>query len=345
MLKCCCVLALAAASLPVRAVSVDITPRIGIIQVFGLQKVPARKIESSLGVKPGDPLPHADEAEARLIAVPGVVSATVEPVCCYANAMVLYVGIEEKDSPHMAFRAAPSGDIKLPQDLFDKYNAVIEATSASLHAHNADEDLTNGYSLLADPEGRALQADLLPLVAADLATIDATLRNSSDPDQRSAAAYLLQYAPRTPRELKTMSDDLQYAIQDPEASVRSAAMVALKAVLVGARLRPALHIHIEATWFVELMNSTVWSDRHNASVALVTLTDKGDADTLGLIRERALKAVCDMAGWRDLEHALPGFILAGRLAGLDQKQIDSAWLSGDREQVIREARGGSHKKH
>jgi hypothetical protein len=44
-----------------------------------------------------------------------------------------------------------------------------------------------------------------------------------------------------------------------------------------------------------------------------------------------------MARWRDLEHALPGFILAGRLAGLDEKEIQAAWVSGDREAVIERA--------
>jgi hypothetical protein len=44
-----------------------------------------------------------------------------------------------------------------------------------------------------------------------------------------------------------------------------------------------------------------------------------------------------MARWRDLEHALPGFILAGRLAGLDEKGIQAAWVGGDREAVIERA--------
>jgi hypothetical protein len=42
-----------------------------------------------------------------------------------------------------------------------------------------------------------------------------------------------------------------------------------------------------------------------------------------------------MARWHDLEHALPGFILAGRLAGLDEKEIQAAWVSGNREAVMR----------
>ena len=51
-----------------------------------------------------------------------------------------------------------------------------------------------------------------------------------------------------------------------------------------------------------------------------------------------------MARWRDLEHALPGFILAGRLAGLDEKEIQAAWVSGNREAVIQRALNPNGKR-
>jgi hypothetical protein len=163
------------------------------------------------------------------------------------------------------------------------------------------------------------------------------LRQSTNADQRAIAAYVLQYGPPDPRSAKTIVDGLQYALKDQEDTVRENAMRSLKAVAVGAKLHPDEGIRIEPTWFVELMNSVVWSDRRNASLALVNLTDKRDPETLDLIRQRALRSVVDMARWRDLEHALPGFILAGRLAGLDEKGIQAAWVSGDREAVIERA--------
>jgi hypothetical protein len=229
----------------------------------------------------------------------------------------------------------------LTQEIVDRYDAILDATAASLRGHNADEDLTNGYSLLADPEGREHQQQMIPLVAANLPLIDQVVRTSSDAVQRAIAAYILQYAPRTPREEKLMADALQYALQDPDQDVRARAITALKAVLVGARLHHDQHIHIEPTWFVELMNSLAWSDRRDASLALVTLTDKRDPETLSLLRDRALSAVIDMAQWRNLEHALPGFILAGRIAGLSEQDIQDAWVSGDREPVLKQLR----KKH
>jgi hypothetical protein len=333
--KLCSFLALAVCA---TALAEDVTPRVGLVQVFGLHRISAAKIESSLGVKPGDMLPARDVTEQRLAKLPGVVASSMQAVCCSGSRMILYVGVEEKGAVHLNFHPEPSAAVTLPQQIVDTYNAILNATAASLRGHNADEDLTNGYSLLADPEGRQQQQDIIPLVAANLAQIDQVVRTSVDSDQRATAAYILQYAPRTPREVKIMSDDLQYALQDPDQEVRASAITALKAVLVGARLHRDQHVHIEPTWFVELMNSLAWSDRRDASLALVTLTDKRDSDTLGLIRERALNSILDMAQWRDLEHALPGFILAGRVAGLSEKEIQDAWVSGDRESVLKELR-------
>lgn len=319
----------------------DITPRIGILQVFGVQKVSPQKINSALGVKPGDLLPSRDTTEERLAKVSGVVASSIQAVCCSGSNMILYVGVEEKGAIHLNFHAEPTAAITLPQEIIDKYNAILHEAEASLRGRNADEDLTNGYSLLADAEGREQQQEMIPLVAAHLASIDQVVRTSNDPDQRAIAAYILQYAPRTPRESKLMTDALQYALQDPDQEVRAKALTSLKAVLVGAKLHREQHIHVEPTWFVELMNSLDWRDRREASLALVTLTEKRDPDTLGLLRERALNSVVDMAQWQDLEHALPGFILAGRLAGLSEKDIQNSWVSGDRESVLKELR----KKH
>lgn len=316
----------------------DISPRIGVIEVYGTHKVPLKKIKSALGASEGDVLPVSrEDAEDRIGQIPGVVASRIEAACCENSKMVLYVGVEEKDAPHFEFRPNPSGDVALPEDIANNYHALLDAVAASIRGHNADEDLTNGYSLMADPDCRELQQTFLPMLASELALVDRVLRESQNVEQRAIAAYVLQYAPRDTRSAKTMINGLQYALQDREDTVRENAMRSLKAVAVGAKLHPSEGILLEPTWFIELMNSIVWSDRRNASLALVSLTDQRDPDTLELLRQRALTSVVDMARWHDLEHALPGFILAGRLAGLDENEIQAAWVSGNREAVIRKA--------
>jgi hypothetical protein len=313
----------------------DISPRVGIIEVYGARKVSTKKIRSALGVSEGDALPLSrEDAEDRIAKIPGVVASRIEAVCCAERKMVLYVGVEEKNANHFEFRPSPAGKFELPQQITDTYRALMDAVAGSIRAHNADEDLTNGYSLMADPDCRAMQQSFLPMLAANLALVDQVLRQSANPEQRSIAAYVLQYGPRDPRSAKTIVNSLQYALQDQEDAVRENATRSLTAIAVGAKLHPEQEIRIEPTWFIELLNSVVWSDRRDASLALVNLTEKREAETLELVRQRALASIIEMARWHELEHALPAFVLAGRVAGLSEQQIHTAWVSGGHEPVL-----------
>jgi hypothetical protein len=315
----------------------DLTPRVGTVEIYGERKVSAQKIQKAIGAKPGDFLPSREDAEERIDRIPGVVGSRVEAACCNQNQTVLYVGIAERDTPHVEYHPVPTGDVQLPEDLWARYKTFLDEVAGSIRGHNADEDLTNGYSLMADPECRRIQESFIPDVAKNLAQVDRVLRDSADPEQRAAAAYLFQYGPRGERASKTVVDGLQYALRDTDDTVRQNALQSLKAVAVGGKLHPEQQVRIEPTWFVELLNSVVWSDRRGASLALVNMTDDRNAETLALIRERALPSVIEMARWHDLQHALPPFILAGRLAGLSEAQIKNAWMGDNREEVLKRA--------
>jgi HEAT repeat protein len=165
------------------------------------------------------------------------------------------------------------------------------------------------------------------------------LRDSDDAEQRAIAATVIGYAP----DKKEVLNDLVYALQDPDEAVRSSALRSLNAIAVLARLQPQLGIHVPATWFVEMLNSVVLSDRTRATNALVTLTDQ-DAAALDQIRDRALDSVVEMAQWKVLRYALPPFILVGRLAGMNEQEIQKAWTSGDRQTVIGIALGARRRR-
>jgi hypothetical protein len=322
----------------------DVSPRIGLIEVFGARKAPLPKILAALIARPGDPLPASEAAEDRINKVSGVAASRLEAVCC-ANGgrMILYVGIEERDAPRLEFHPAPTGDVRLPSDLYQDYLSLLESVEGSIRGRNADEDLTNGYSLMADPDARVVQQRFIPLAETNLKVLDEVVRESSDPEQRAAAAYLLQYGPRG-RASKIIADALQYAVRDQEDIVRNNAMHALRAVTVGAKLHPEQNMAIEPTWFVEMLNSVVWSDRRSAAQELVELTEDRKPQTLELIRERALPAIVEMSRWHTLDHALPAFILAGRIAGFDEKEIKDAWLREDRESILNELSGKKAKR-
>ncbi len=313
---------------------VDLSPRIGLIEIFGAQRASLAKIRAAIGAQTGDPLPPSEAAEDRVNKVPGVTASRMEATCCANDGkMILYVSIEERGTPHLEFHPAPTGEARLPAALYDDYLSFLEAVEGSIRGRNADEDLTNGYSLLADPYARVFQQGFIPLVETNLALLDQVTRESSDPEQRAAAVYLLQYGPRL-RKSKVITDALQYALRDQEDIVRKNALRALRAVFVGAKLHPDQDVAIEPAWLIEMLNSVVWSDRRAAAQILVDLTEDRKQETLDTIRERALSSVLEMARWQTLNHALPAFVLAGRIAGVDEKAIKDAWVREDRESIL-----------
>lgn len=324
--------------------AVDVSPRIGLIEIFGQRKASIPKIRAALGAHVGDPLPGSEAAEDRVDKVPGIAASRLEAACCTSDGkMILYVGVEERDTPHLEFHPVPTGDAKLPNSLYDDYLSFLEAVEGSIRGRNADEDLTNGYSLMADPYARVFQRGFIPMVETNLAFLDQVVRESSDPEQRAAAAYLLPYGPRG-RKGKVVTDALQYALRDPEDIVRKNALRSLRAVYIGAKLHPEQDVAIEPGWLIHMLNSIAWSDRRSAAQILVDLTEDRNQETLSSIREIALDSVMEMARWQTLDHALPGFVLAGRIAGADEKAIQDAWVSGDRESILDELAVGKKGK-
>lgn len=316
-------------------------PRTGDIEFYGLRKVSQEKLLKALHLKKGDPMPPSKgDLEDRLEEVSGVVQARVEALCCEGNQASLFIGIEEKGSPHFEFRPFPDGDAQLPQDMVDTYHRFLATAEASARRGSTAEDLTQGHSLMADPDSRDLQQQFAAFARDRLVILRNVLRTASDDEQRAMAATVIGYAP----DKKLVVNDLEYALQDPYEGVRSNAARALGAISVLARLEPQRGIRISPTWFVEMLNSIVLSDRTRAASALVNLTERDGADTLAQIRDRALGSVVEMARWRNLRYALPAFLLAGRMAGLPESQIEDAWSRGDREPVIAKLLGKKDKE-
>jgi len=141
------------------------------------------------------------------------------------------------------------------------------------------------------------------------------------------------FAPRK----QDVVDDLQFAMQDPDELVRDRVLDSLNVVALLAAKRPQLGLHVSPTWLIELLNSVVLNDRLQAVDVLITLTDQGNRAVLDQMRDRALPSLVEMARWETLRYALPPFLLVGRLAGLQDEQVQRRWSAGEREPVIAKA--------
>lgn len=307
-------------------------PSIGVIDFYGVRKVPEQKLRQALGVKEGGLLPSSKgDVEAALETVPGVVRARLEAACCEDGKAILYVGIEEKGAPHYDYRIPPSGEVPLPDEIHSAYVHFLTTVRDAARAGETAEDLSQGHSLMHNAAGHKAQEQFLILADQHLGKLRDVLKNSADEEYRAIAAYVIGYAPRK----REVIDDLQQALQDPDDTVRNNAMRALAAITVLALKDPAQEIRISPTWLIEMLNSLIWSDRHTAAVTLATMTERRDPSLLDHLRLRAGPALAEMARWKHLPHALPAFILLGRASGRSEEEIQAAWAKGDREFVMK----------
>jgi hypothetical protein len=294
-------------------------PRVGTIDFYGLRKIPAAKLRPALGIQPGNPLPPSKaNVEEHLTSIDGVVLARLEAVCCEAKDAILFVGIEERGAPHFELREAPGSEAILPEEMTTAYRAFLDVLQQA------------SVGSPVDPEYVGIEERLAALVKTHLKELRDVLRTSADASQRAIAAHAMVVSTDKP----AAAQDLQYALQDPDEDVRRNALNSLGTLAAYSLKHPDSEIRIAPTWPVEMLNSIVWTDRVGAVSLLLTLSEAREPAVLDLIRTRAAPQLAEMARWNSLTHALPAYILLGRVAGLAENEIQESWSKGEREARI-----------
>ena len=306
------------------ALGVAQVPGVQEINVYGLRKVAAESVLQAAKLHSGEPLPRSKgDMEDAIEQVPGIVRARVEAICCEGKNAVVFVGIEEREGPHVAFRQPPSGTAPPPAGMMEAYQQFLNALRRS-----GQQPRGEGR----DPSLNGAEERFTAVAKGDLAAVREALRNGAEAEERAAAAIVIGYAPK---KLEIMPD-LQYALRDPDESVRNNAIRSLHASVVSDG-NTAQGLPVPLGTLVELLQSLVLSDRLEAADLLVSLTDGGDQEPLTLMRARALPALVEMARWESLRYAIRPYILVGRIAGLSEREIIQHWSKGEREQVIQKA--------
>jgi hypothetical protein len=284
----------------------------------------------------GDPLPPSKQAlEEALVKLKGVTRANVETVCCDAGKAIFYIGVEESGQPHLDLREYPTvEDLSVPEGILEVHGRLIGALADAVRAGETAEDWRLGYSLIVHLPAQRIQLGLPELVESHQSILRRILRESADPDDRTLAATLLGYGPKS----QGLIDDLQYALRDPEQPVRAAALRSLAPLAVYANAHPETGLRVLPAWFVEMLNSVAWQDRMNAVNLLLELTVKRDEYVMRHIRERAIPALSEMAMWKHLPHALPAYTLLGRAGAMTEEEIQRSWSANERAETIKKLR-------
>ncbi len=311
---------------------------IGTIDFYGLHQLSADHLRGVLTFKVGDSIAFVEHSsffepsKQNLMMVPGVQRVQVNATCCAADGSVLiYVGIEERNAPAMSFRPVPSGSVLLSPEVVQAGADLERVSMQAVMSGHADEDDSQGHRHLRDfPAAGPAEERARTIARNDLALLRQVLRESADSEQRAVAAELLGYA----ADMQLVVPDLASAMSDPSGDVRNNAMRALG---VFSRATNVRRPQVPYKPFVALLNSPIWTDRNKASLALMSITTKRDPALLRMLRAEALPSLVEMARWSDRGHAYPAFRILGVIAGLSDKEIESDWILGDRERVIRTA--------
>jgi HEAT repeat protein len=155
-----------------------------------------------------------------------------------------------------------------------------------------------------------------------------------DANQRAIAAQIIAY----PFNKAAIIPDLIEALRDSNEQVRNNAMRALALMAAYNQKHAESMLRIPYEPFIALLSSPVWTDRNKAAFVLMSLSASRDPMMLHQIRSRAFAELAEMAQWQVWGHAMPAALILGRLAGIPDAEIMTAFQN-DRAALIEAARG------
>ena len=309
---------------------------IGTIDFFGLRKLSVETLRPALTLKPGDSLSPGkrpaslDDTQRRLAAIPGVLQAQVNAVCCTDGRVSLFVGVLEEGGRTLTFHEAARGKVRLEPGVLEAGEAFEAALRAALQQGQAAEDDSQGHAIASDSGLRAVQERFIAYARTGTPRLRKVLRESADANHRALAAQVIGYT----EEKQAVVADLVFAMRDPDSRVRNNAM---RTLVVFSAMTPAEKrsvVRVPYDPFIALLESQLFTDRNKASAALAQLTRNGDPQLLALLRREAMIPLVEMARWNDKGHALFAFSIVARMAEYSDDDALKHFFNNDRETVI-----------
>lgn len=304
--------------------------RVGIVDFYAYGDLDPQQIRAALSIRAGEKLVWPgtrDRIRDGLTRIVGRPFTHFAPVCCDKDGLwMLYVGFGDK-AKDVAVRPQPTAELRLAPELtqlFDQYMAMLP--DSLKHAAGTPEDYSRGYSLASYPPMRAIQLRMRGAALAQEGPLLHVLVEAADDRQRIAASALAGHTRQSPLQIAALVE----ASRDRNATVRNNATRAL-AVLAAT---PELARQIPARPFIEKLNSSAWSDRNKGLMLLVFLTRDRNPEILAALKNAALPALMEMAQWQNPGHAAGPIRLLGRIAGIDERELDKLAESGNAGPVL-----------
>jgi hypothetical protein len=310
--------------------------KLGTIDIYGNRKISSELIYTSLGIKEGDSINPVnlkkEDIASKIRQTTGIKFVNINPVCCDKNNdLMLYIGIGETDSITIKYRDVPTKNLRLPAEMIDAYSNLEKQMEPAILKGQATEDDSRGYAVSAYTPAGNEQKKFIGFASKKLALLVNILKNSAHEMDRAAAIEIIAYA----ADKKKVAENLLFAVDDPDDEVRNNATRALGILAGYLHAHPELKINIDASPFIAMLNSIIWTDRNKGASVLMQLTESRSPQLLAEIKRLALPSVIEMAKWKDRAHSLWSFIILGRIAGIDEKVLINQNFSDNYAENIR----------
>lgn len=305
------------------------TVRIGEINWYGNRSIPDDTISKYAGIHEGDTISYqslaARKIEKSLEQLPNVMLAKTAVVCCDGNNnYILFAGVAENESQIVTYRRPPTLKIKLPEAYTNAYSHFARRFNDAILANQADDDWSQGHSMIRYAPARKVQEKYLRWANSDFDALKKIVRSSAYEGQRATAVQIIAYND----DKKRLIPELLYAMGDNDNEVRNNAVKALSALSYYMALHPG-KFKIPFQPFVRLINSVTWADRTKGLSVIMQLSETRDKELFELLRASSMRSLKEMALWKSKTHAMPAFIILSRMAGYNDEKIFKM-TSGDR---------------
>ena len=303
------------------------------IYYFGCDGNPVDKIKESMPVLVGDTFTQAEgrsvvekisNAVKQAIGSPPTDVAVVD---CGKHTWNIYIGLPGRSIVKIAHTPSPGGSASISPEGKRLHDEMIRSSITALASMGSvTEDDSRGYALSNDPAVRKKQLAFRAWAMTHKTEINTVLTSSANPQQRAIAADALGYIDPSKPQIVALAG----AARDENSAVRNNAIRALACI---ASAKKELAREIPADAFIEMLNSSTWTDR-NKAVFLLTRLCRQEAVPRKTIRERALQGLAEIACW-DVPHAAGARYLLGSADGLSESQLEALFTAGDTAAIVR----------
>lgn len=315
--------------------------RIGETDFFGTAGIDMEKVRSVLPVKKGEEVSKGQTASVRdqinraIEREVGHPTTDVAFICCdEQGSLMIYIGLGGRNTAIIPLLPAPHGSTCLSRRAVTLYDAAMAALLPAIQKGNVGEDDSRGYSLSKDTTLRAKQMAMRKYAVGHEQSLERVLETCGIPEHRRAAAEMLGYGRKSAEQIGT----LVRASHDSDEDVRNNAVRALSVL---ASANPQTAYEVPADSFIEMLNSSRWTDRNKAGLLLMALSNSRRRQLLEQLRRQALSSLIEMARWRDPSHAYAYKVLLGRIAGFDEARIQQLIESGRLDEIVAAAENES----